>query len=128
MPSVVAYDTEERDGVRVPARIRRFATVRKQQNSAETMLYLLIVVMTAVPAFLAGYAAFACMPGAPAWLPAACGAVLFLAVGGLLMRSYARTLADLYAYCFDGSDASFNRAYSKAWFLHGFDMGENLDA
>ena len=102
MPSVVAYDTEERDGVRVPARIRRFATVRKQQNSAETMLYLLIVVMTAVPAFLA----------------ALC----------LLMRSYSRALADLYAYCFDGSDASFNRAYSKAWFLHGFDMGENLDA
>lgn len=128
MPSVVAYDTEERDGVRVPARIRRFATVRKQQNSAETMLYLLIVVMTAVPAFLAGYAAFACMPGAPAWLPAAGGGVLFLVVGGLLMRSYARALADLYAYCFDGSDASFNRAYSKAWFLHGFDMGENLDA
>lgn len=128
MPSVVAYASEERDGVRVPVRIRRFATVRKQQNSAETMLYLLIVVMTAVPAFLAGYTALACIPGAPAWLPAACGAVLFLAVGGLLMRSYARTLADLYAYCFDGSDASFNRAYSKAWFLHGFDMGENLDA
>lgn len=128
MPSVVAYEAEERDGVSVPVRIRRFATVRKQQNSAETMLYLLIVVMTAVPAFLAGYAAALCLPGAPAWLPALCGAVLFLAAGCLLMRSYARALTELYAYCFDRSDASFNRAYAKAWFLHGFDMSENLDA
>ena len=128
MPSVVAYDTEERDGVRVPARIRRFATVRKQQNSAETMLYLLIVVMTAVPAFLAGYAAFACMPGAPAWLPAACRAVLNFAALCLLMRSYARALADLYTYFYDRSDASINPAYANAWIQHGFDIGEHLDA
>ena len=128
MPSVVAYATEERDGVPVPARIRRFATVRKLQNSAETMLYLLIVVMTAVPAFLAGYTALACVPGIPAWLPAACGGILFAAAVCLLMRSYARALCDLYAYCFDGRDASFNRTYAKAWFLHGFDMSENLDA
>ena len=123
MPSVIACDYAEKDGARVPTRIRRFATVIKQQNSAETMLYMVIVVMPAVSAFLAGYTLCGGISAAPAWLPAVCGAVIFLFVVYLAVRSYTRALNDVYTFCFDRTDASFNKVYAKAWFLHGLECG-----
>lgn len=126
MPSVIVCKYKERDGVRIPTRICRLATVIKQQNSAESMLYTVLVVMTAVSAFLAGYTLCGGIPTVPSWLPAATGALVFLLVFYLAVRSYTRSLNDIYTFCFDNTDASFNKVYAKAWFLHGLEYGAGM--
>lgn len=104
------------------------ATVKKISNSAETLLYKLMALMSAATLTLATFfAAKEFLPLLPILTPklqfiiASCIAF----VAGILVyvkekNFYITKLTDVYAYCFDGKKESFNATYAKAWFLHGF--------
>lgn len=110
------------------AAVDRRATVKKIANSAETLLYKLMAIMSAATMFLAVFClVLAILPHlfslGNTWqlLIAAAAA----AVGGSLVyykekNYYIQSLTDVYAYCFDGKKASYNAVYAKAWFLHGY--------
>ncbi len=108
--------------------VDRRATAKKISNSAETQLYKLMALMSAATLALAVFFAakelLALLPMLDPALQLA-AAILLAAIGGILgyvkeKNFYIEKLTDVYAYCFDGSSSSFNAAYAKAWFLHGF--------
>lgn len=118
LESPVAYDDA----------VDRRATAKKIANSAETQLYKLMALMSAATLALAVFCVakelLALLPMLDPTLQLA-AAILLAAVGGVLAfvkekNFYIQKLTDVYAYCFDGARASFNAAYAKAWFLHGF--------
>lgn len=107
--------------------VDRRKTAKKIASSAETQLYSLLTLMSAatlaLSVFFAASALLALLP-LQGILPL-CIAILLAALGGALayrsgMRFYIAKLTAVYAYCFDGERESFNAAYAKAWFLHGF--------
>lgn len=104
------------------------ATAKKIANSAETLLYKLMAIMSAATMFLAIFC------GVRATLPYLAPlsdtrqlliAAVLAVIGGLLIyrkekNYYIQNLTDVYAYCFDGAKESYNAVYAKAWFLHGY--------
>ena len=102
--------------------INKKASRKRMYNSAETCLYMLMALMSAATLFLAVYSIASFYITLPygtllsVLLSLAGGAVAFQ----YAMRIYIRSLSELFRYCFDKEEASFNAAYAKAWFLHGF--------
>ena len=104
------------------------ATAKKIANSAETQLYKLLALMSAATMALTVLCVVLSLPlqALPysEILRPLLTAVLAI-LGGLFIyrkekKHYIRSLTDIYAYCFDGKRESFNNAYAKAWFLHGY--------
>ena len=108
--------------------VDRRATAKKISNSAETLLYKLMALMSAATLALAVFFAakelLALCPVLSTEIQFAI-AILIAAVAGFLAydkekKFYIAKLTDVYSYCFDGKKESFNATYAKAWFLHGF--------
>ena len=96
-------------------KIRRWKTFLKIRNSAETILFEVMVLMSSLVLWIS---IFLLMP-AGVW-----GAVLATAVISVnyvyFNVFYYNRLVGVYGVFVDGSDEAFNATYSKAWFLHGF--------
>ncbi|MBQ5390241.1 MAG: hypothetical protein IIU58_04965 [Clostridia bacterium] len=100
--------------------VNKRASRKRMCNSAETYLYMLMALMSAATLFLAVFSlASACLPD-HALLSAAISLAGGAAAFEYAMQIYIRSLSDLFRYCFDKEKSSFNAAYAKAWFLHGF--------
>lgn len=87
---------------------------KKNMFSSETLHYIIIVLLTSA---LIGLGVFLMLPF-QMWISigisVAVGAVIML----ILTASYFRNCIAVYAVLKDGRDSSFNRTFSKAWFLH----------
>ena len=94
-------------------------TLRLNRGSAELILFKVIVLMTGVLAFLS-----VCELGALLQLPPlvvlVAGAVVLGVVYFWMCMMFCRMLFEIYRYCVDNEKESFNKTYSKAWFLHLF--------
>ena len=118
---------KEHAGESYTKKINYYKTWKKNSTSAEYLLYMLIVLisslMLAMAAFFAANWIFSMI--LPSWegafwvcIGAAAIAVVLCVYNGA--RLYIRDLAEVYAYCFDYKKKSFNKPYTKAWFLHCF--------
>lgn len=82
--------------------------------SSETLHYIILALMSCI---LLGLSAFLLLPlSIPVCI--AVSAAVGLAALAALLAFYFRKCEDVYAVLQDGTNASFNRAFSKAWFLH----------
>ncbi len=103
------------------------ATWKKNSTSAEYLLYMLIVLISSLMMAMAVvYATMWVVSLAiPQW---AGGLLLGIGLGAVAAAlsiykgasRYVRELVEVYAYCFDYREKSFNKPYTKAWFLHCF--------
>lgn len=107
--SVIVTDKKNKE------KIHRWKTFLKIRNSAETILFEVMVLMSSLVLWIS---IFLLMP-AGVW-----GAVLATAVISVnyvyFNVFYYNRLVGVYGVFVDGSDEAFNATYSKAWFLHGF--------
>ncbi len=94
------------------------ATLKLHRNSAEFLLYLLLVLMTSVLLLLCILEFFLSFD--LLWVGIVVAVSAFGAMFAISVRQYARDLGKVYQYCADHSRESFNGAYAKAWFLHMF--------
>ena len=113
-------------GERFEDQVDWWKTTKKVNNSAETILYKIIVLMTAVTVFLTVFTSanpllglIEGISGTPSTLIAVAVSLLAaLATYSHLTFFYVRSLASIYKYCITKKDEDFNGAFDKAWFLH----------
>lgn len=115
---------EAQAGVSYKKQIDYWKTWRKNSTSAEYLLYMLIVLISSLMMAMAVFygASWVLSKILPdlGLLSIGLGVVaaaLCICVG---IGQYVRDLAEVYAYCFDYQKKSFNKPYTKAWFLHCF--------
>lgn len=94
-------------------KVKRFKTFRKIQNSAETALYNVMVLMSSLVLWIAAY-----MLIPQEWCSYAIATGLVLVNFVIFYSHYYKQLTRVYRVVLDGKDSSFNAVFSKAWFLH----------
>lgn len=96
-------------------KVIRWKSYRKMLNSAETILFLVLVLMSSMVLWIAIYMLIDI---------GIYGSIMATAValGNCICWNayYYKQLAKVYDVIIDGKDTSFNATYSKAWFLHIF--------
>lgn len=109
MPSIVIINKRKKD------KVRMVRTYFRNRNSAETVLFEVLVILASLVLWVGIYIA---VPSAPYNIVAA----TMLAITNLIYccSLYCKGLVSVYLAVIDGKDKSFNAAYSKAWFLHSF--------
>jgi len=94
-------------------KVMRFKSLVKIFNSAETILYQVLVLMGSMVLWIALYSSIK----SEFWA-IGIASVVVLINHYLLSAYYVKHLTEVYDVILDGKDASFNASYSKAWFLH----------
>lgn len=89
--------------------------IKKTIFSAETIYYIIHSFLTCV---LCGLGLAILINVDPVIITVAIGIIGGLVVFLFLMNSYFKNLKDVYKVIIDGQDTSFNKTFSKAWFLH----------
>lgn len=106
--------------------VNYYKTWKKNSTSAEYLLYMLIVLISSLMMamavnYLATWVFFMVLPQ---WNSLIVSVVLGVLAATLCAyngaRAYICDLVAVYAYCFDHRKESFNKPYTKAWFLHCF--------
>lgn len=87
---------------------------KKNLFSSETLHYFIIVMLTSV---LFGLGIFLTLPF-ELWVVLVVSVAISVVLIIMLMTSYFHNCTAIYAVLKDGLDKSFNRTFSKAWFLH----------
>lgn len=82
--------------------------------SSETLHFIIIDLMTAI---LLGLSAFLICPF-EIWIKILIAIALGLIIFIVMLTVYFYYCADVYSVLVDNKDSSFNRTFSKAWFLH----------
>lgn len=91
-------------------------TYKKNMNSAESILYHVLVLITSITLFISIYIT----------LDLTYLVKVSIASGGVLFniiywaKKYTNSIIDIYKCILSKSDNDFNSVYSKAWFLHMF--------
>src|SRR5690606_10308377 len=96
-------------------KVRPWKTYRKILNSAETILYEVLVLISSV---VLSIGLLTVLGFGLAGLVAAAAATLINYTYWNVY--YYKRLTAVYDVVIDGTDEAFNAAYSKAWFLHSF--------
>lgn len=96
-------------------KINRWKTFRKIQNSAETILYEVMVLMSSLVLWIG---IFLLIPSSIYGIVVATTIIIINYI--YFNVYYYKRLTGVYAVFVDDSDESFNATYTKAWFLHGF--------
>jgi len=98
---------------------------RKNLFSSETLHYTVVILLTAIlltlSVFLFGY-------GLPVelWLVILLCSITGVVSFSLLLLGYFINCQSVYSVLIDGKDSSFNKAFGKAWFLHGYVEYEDM--
>ena len=96
-------------------KINWWKTFRKMQNSAETILYEVMVLMSSLVLWIA---IFLLIPSNTYGIVVATTIIVINYI--YYNVYYYKRLTSIYAVFINNSDESFNATYSKAWFLHSF--------
>lgn len=113
----VFYDTLIKKAKGFKGKDKKFSSfvyVKKSIFSAETLYYIIVVLLTSAVSTLGFIFMFDFKGKVIASI--ALSILLFLR----LMHKYFKECVKIYSVAKDGTDKSFNIAYSKAWFLHFF--------
>ncbi|WP_379128396.1 hypothetical protein [Paenibacillus sp. sgz500958] len=96
-------------------KVKPFSSYRKILNSAETILYQVLLLMSSMVLWIAVYMF------TNFHIYGAIGATVIVLANYIFWSAhYYKELTKVYDVIIDGTDKSFNGAYSKAWFLHIF--------
>ena len=90
--------------------------VKRNMFSSETLYLVIHAIITGC---ITGCGVAFLVPLAFGW-QLLIGAPIALAMIGVILYKYFKTLVELYQVCEDGLDSSFNNVYKDAWFLHFF--------
>lgn len=96
-------------------KVSRWKSYIKIRNSAETILYEVLVLLSSMVLWIGIFVFFS--SGAPGVIVASILAIINYCYWNVY---YCKRLMHIYAVIVDGEDKSFNDTYSKAWFLHSF--------
>ncbi|SHO44152.1 hypothetical protein [Anaerocolumna xylanovorans] len=96
-------------------KVDKWKTYIKIRNSSETILYEVLILLSSLVLWIGIF--ILCSSGLYGGIAAA-----VIIIGNYIYWNiyYYKSLMDVYGILTDGKDESFNFAYSKAWFLHGF--------